>query len=193
MNSVVGWTIQQPWQLPVRDKIEKSTLLPTPLRMLVTPPPPQKKKRNWMDTNIDKLISELLGRIFKNFKLDDWSAHNFRWIMVSVILGKMRLLKRNMLVTCDIHASTAMVSAMVSCASKPEETTINDKSGHCRLSRHFYCIRAIFVWPWKMNSVNVRYLFYQPMDEKIKTFSRQRKHWRRHCSIGQSCCIWRQS
>ena len=29
--------------------------------------------------------------------------------------------------------------------------------------------RAIFVWPWKMVSVSVRYLFYQPMDEKIKT------------------------
>ena len=83
----------------------------------------------------------------------------------------MRLLKRNMPVTCDIHASTAMVSAMVSCANKPEVTTINDKSGHCRLSRHFYCIRAIFIWPWKMNLVSVRYLFYQPMDEKIKTWT----------------------
>ena len=29
--------------------------------------------------------------------------------------------------------------------------------------------RAIFVWPWKMVSVSVRYLFHQPMDEKIKT------------------------
>ena len=29
---------------------------------------------------------------------------------------------------------------------------------------------AIFVWPWKMVSVSVRYLFYQPMDEKIKTW-----------------------
>ena len=28
---------------------------------------------------------------------------------------------------------------------------------------------AIFVWPWKMVSVSVRYLYYQPMDEKIKT------------------------
>ena len=83
----------------------------------------------------------------------------------------MRLLRRNMPVTCDIHASTAMVSAMVSCANKPEVTTINDKSGHCRLSRHFYCIRAIFIWPWKMNLVSVRYLFYQPMDEKIKTWT----------------------
>ena len=29
---------------------------------------------------------------------------------------------------------------------------------------------AIFVWHWKMVSVSVRYLFYQPMDEKIKTW-----------------------
>ena len=32
-------------------------------------------------------------------------------------------------------------------------------------------VRAIFVWPWKMVSVSVRHLFYQPMDEKIKTWS----------------------
>ena len=32
-------------------------------------------------------------------------------------------------------------------------------------------IRAIFVWPWKVISVSVRYLFYQPMDEKIKTWT----------------------
>ena len=31
--------------------------------------------------------------------------------------------------------------------------------------------RAIFVWPWKMVSVSVRYLFYQAMDEKIKTWA----------------------
>ena len=31
--------------------------------------------------------------------------------------------------------------------------------------------RAIFVWPWKMVSVSVRYLFYQPVDEKIKTWT----------------------
>ena len=32
-------------------------------------------------------------------------------------------------------------------------------------------LRAIFVWPWQMVSVSVRYLlFYQPMDEKIKTW-----------------------
>ena len=39
--------------------------------------------------------------------------------------------------------------------------------------------RAIFVWPWKVFSVSVHYLFYQPMDEKNQnmdsSFSRQRK------------------
>ena len=28
--------------------------------------------------------------------------------------------------------------------------------------------RAIFVWPWKLVSISDRYLFYQPMDEKMK-------------------------
>ena len=51
------------------------------------------------------------------------------------------------------------------------------------MSLLLFKIRAIFVWPWKMVLVSVRYLFYQPMDEKIKTLI-----WRRHCSIGQSCC-----
>ena len=32
-------------------------------------------------------------------------------------------------------------------------------------------VRAIFVWPWKMVSVSVRHLFYQPMDEKIKPWT----------------------
>ena len=49
----------------------------------------------------------------------------------------------------------------------------------CRLCRplfvtsfmRYHCFRAIFVWPWKMVSVSVRYLFYQPMDEKIKTWT----------------------
>ena len=31
--------------------------------------------------------------------------------------------------------------------------------------------RAIFIWPWKMVSVSVCYLFYQPMDEKNKTWT----------------------
>ena len=31
--------------------------------------------------------------------------------------------------------------------------------------------KAIFVWPWQMVSVSVRYLFYQPMDEKIQTWT----------------------
>ena len=51
------------------------------------------------------------------------------------------------------------------------------------MSLLLFKIRAIIVWPWKMVLVSVRYLFYQPMDEKIKTLI-----WRRHCLIGQSCC-----
>ena len=44
-----------------------------------------------------------------------------------------------------------------------------------------------------MVSVSVRYLFYQPMDEEIKTWplpfpAKETLIWRRHCSIGQSCC-----
>ena len=32
-------------------------------------------------------------------------------------------------------------------------------------------VRAIFVWPWKMVSVSVRYLFNQPMDDRIRTWT----------------------
>ena len=54
-------------------------------------------------------------------------------------------------------------------------------------------LREIFVWPWKMVSLSVRYLF-------ISQWMKRSKHglfvfppkktliWRRHCSIGQSCC-----
>ena len=54
-------------------------------------------------------------------------------------------------------------------------------------------VRAIFEWPWKMVSVSVRYCF-------ISQWMKRSKHrlfvfppkktltWRRHCSIGQSCC-----
>ena len=48
-----------------------------------------------------------------------------------------------------------------------------------------------------MVSVIVRYLFYQPMDEKVKTWpfhfpAQKNLIWRRHWSIGQSCCSWLQ-
>ena len=55
-------------------------------------------------------------------------------------------------------------------------------------------LRAIFVRPWKMVSASVRYLFYQPIDVKIKhglfVFPPKKTlyHWTRHCWIGQSCC-----
>ena len=38
------------------------------------------------------------------------------------------------------------------------------------VSRDHADSRAIFLWPWKMVSLSVCYLFYQPMDEKIKTW-----------------------
>ena len=38
-------------------------------------------------------------------------------------------------------------------------------SVHCK-----WLDTPIFVWPWKMVSVSVRYLLYQPMDEKINTW-----------------------
>ena len=39
---------------------------------------------------------------------------------------------------------------------------------------HFYMhslLSAIIVWPWKIVPVSVGYLFYQPMGEKIKTWT----------------------
>ena len=41
--------------------------------------------------------------------------------------------------------------------------------------------------------MSVRYLFYQPMDEKMKTWTlcfpaKESLMWRRHCSVDQSCC-----
>ena len=42
-----------------------------------------------------------------------------------------------------------------------------------------------------MVSVSVRYLFYQPVDEKIKTWPLRfpaKEIWGRHCSTGKSCC-----
>ena len=45
----------------------------------------------------------------------------------------------------------------------------------------------ILVWPWKMVSVSVCYMFYQPIDDKIKTCP-PRFPAKENCSIGQSCC-----
>ena len=49
--------------------------------------------------------------------------------------------------------------------SQQNQYTIREKGYENWLSD-----RAISVWPWKMVSVSVCYLFYQPMDEKIKTW-----------------------
>ena len=55
-------------------------------------------------------------------------------------------------------------------------------------------VRAIFVvWPWKMVSVSVLYLFYRQIMKRSKhglfVFPPKRTLiWRRHCSIDQSCC-----
>ena len=62
--------------------------------------------------------------------------------------------------------------------------------------RPCYLNRAIFVWPWQMVAVSVCYLFYQPMEEKIKTWPlcfdnfppKKNLIWKKHCLIGQSCC-----
>ena len=54
-------------------------------------------------------------------------------------------------------------------------------------------IRAIFVWPWKMVSVSVRYFFFSQWMKRSKhglfVFPPKKTLiWRRHYSIGQSCC-----
>ena len=55
-------------------------------------------------------------------------------------------------------------------------------------------VRAIFEWPWKMVSVSVRYCFISQWMKRSKhrlfVFppKKTRLIWRRHCSIGQSCC-----
>ena len=64
---------------------------------------------------------------------------------------------------------------------------------HVVIADNWLLVRVVFVWPWKMVLVSVGYLFYQPMDEKIKTWplcfpAKKTLIWRRHCSISQSCC-----
>ena len=64
-----------------------------------------------------------------------------------------------------------------------------------KTSTHLYHVLVV-KWFKKrsgMVSVNVRYLFYQPIDEKTRTWTlrfpaKNKLIWRRHCSIGQSCC-----
>ena len=52
-----------------------------------------------------------------------------------------------------------------------------------------FVVRAIFVWTWKMVSLSFCYLFYQPMDEMIKTWTLLFPTKENpNCSIGQWCC-----
>ena len=48
-------------------------------------------------------------------------------------------------------------------------------------------LREIFVWPWKMVSLSICYLFYQSVDETIKTWT-LRFPAKENDSIDQSCC-----
>ena len=75
--------------------------------------------------------------------------------------------------------------------STRDKQGVADWKGTVRAQR--VTIRVIFVWPWKMVSVRVCYLFYQAMDEKNKHgffvfLPKKTLIWRRHCSIGHSCC-----
>ena len=56
--------------------------------------------------------------------------------------------------------------------------------------------RTIFVWPWKMVSVSFRYLLYQPMDEKIKTWTLRfpaKENIESIVRLANRVAVWRQS
>ena len=70
--------------------------------------------------------------------------------------------------------------------------TLNHKTKTLQNNYSVLLTWLCFVWSCKMVSVNVSYLFYQPMDEKIKTWTlrfpaKENPNMERHCSIGQSC------
>ena len=52
-----------------------------------------------------------------------------------------------------------------------EATTLGSCDKHPTYCCHWNVDRAICVWLWRMVSISVRYLFYQLMDEKIKTWT----------------------
>ena len=52
-----------------------------------------------------------------------------------------------------------------------EATTLGSCDKHPTYCCHWNVDRAIFVWHWRMVSISVRYLFYQLVDEKIKTWT----------------------
>ena len=47
---------------------------------------------------------------------------------------------------------------------------VNERLLFCAARACTFHDRVIFVWSWKMVSATIRYLFYQPMDEKIKAW-----------------------
>ena len=49
--------------------------------------------------------------------------------------------------------------------------------------------KTIFVWPWKMVSVSVLYLFYQPMYKKIKTWP-LRFHAKQNPNMAKALFDW---
>ena len=78
---------------------------------------------------------------------------------------------------------------------KPDKQTNKNKVNFNQ--RYIYfddpAVRAIFVWAWKMVSVSVCYLFVSQWMKRSKHglfffLPKKTLIWRRHCSIGQSCC-----
>ena len=82
-----------------------------------------------------------------------------------------------------------------------EATTLASSDKHPTYCEDWDDDRAIFVWPWKMVSVSVPYLFYQPMDEKIKTRTPRfpnrkiinKKYGEDIARLANSVAVWRQS
>ena len=54
-------------------------------------------------------------------------------------------------------------------------------------------VRVIFVWPWNMVSVSVSYLFYQPIDEKFKTWTLHFLPKKGIVRVANRVAVWRQS
>ena len=93
-----------------------------------------------------------------------------------------------------IHVLVSLNPSMVHSLWFFCKTLYQKRKGYMVKSNHnIHRITSIFVWPWKVVSVSVCYLFYQPMDGRSKhglfVFPPKKTLiWRRRCSIGQSCC-----